>query len=352
MSKPRIIIADTDKNYIVPLQLKFIDEFFEKIDLEIITDENYFKELFSSPQTADILIVCEELYDNSLQRHNIGNCFVMMEQYESSKTDQLNINRLFKYTSVQKIFDEITAKSLNLTNVEPNTKREAQIILVYSACGGVGKTTVSLGISTCLTKNYKKVLYIDADRLQTFQRNLENSSTISSPEIYTKLTVSNNNIYNDLKHLIRKEIFNYLPPFKASIMSLGISYEIYEMIALSAKASDDYDYIIIDSDTTFDDSKASLLNIADKVVIITEQSYTSVYATNLLISNINYTNSEKYIFICNKFDENDSNELISHNIKSSFVINEYINRISNCEKKSCEELSKESSIQKTALLIV
>ena len=31
MARPRIIIADTDVNYILSLQLKFVEEFFEKI---------------------------------------------------------------------------------------------------------------------------------------------------------------------------------------------------------------------------------------------------------------------------------------------------------------------------------
>lgn len=44
----------TDTSYIIPLQLKFVEEFFEKIDLEIISDKGYFNELFSTPQKADI----------------------------------------------------------------------------------------------------------------------------------------------------------------------------------------------------------------------------------------------------------------------------------------------------------
>lgn len=66
MSRPRIIIADTDVNYIQSLQLKFIEEFFEKIDLEIITEREYFDELFSVPQKAEILVVSEDLYESSL----------------------------------------------------------------------------------------------------------------------------------------------------------------------------------------------------------------------------------------------------------------------------------------------
>ena len=85
MPKARVIVADTDINYIIPLQLKFAEEFFDAIELEIISDRSYFEELFASPQKADILVVSEELYDTSLQRHNISNIFLMTEQYEEMK---------------------------------------------------------------------------------------------------------------------------------------------------------------------------------------------------------------------------------------------------------------------------
>ena len=46
MASPRIIIADRDINYIAPIQLKFIEEFFDKIQLEVITDEDYYDQYF------------------------------------------------------------------------------------------------------------------------------------------------------------------------------------------------------------------------------------------------------------------------------------------------------------------
>ena len=39
MGKPRIIIADTDLNYITLLELKFVEELFDKVNLEMITDK-------------------------------------------------------------------------------------------------------------------------------------------------------------------------------------------------------------------------------------------------------------------------------------------------------------------------
>ena len=188
MAKPRIIIADTDINYIIPLQLKFVEDFFELVDLEIITDEDYFNELFSTPQNAEILIVSEELYKQSVQRHNISHAFLMTEQYEEDQTADLRVNFIFKYTSIKEIFNEIIGKSADVLNIKREYKQEMEVVLFYSASGGTGKTTLAMGVAASLTKNYKRVLYVNAARLQSFYHFLENKASITEAEVYTKLT--------------------------------------------------------------------------------------------------------------------------------------------------------------------
>ena len=352
MAKPRVIIADTDKNYIFPLQQKFVEDFFEKIDLEIITDAAYFKEFFSLPQRIDVLIVSEDLYEESLQRHNISNIFLMTEQYEESQTDTVSLNLIFKYTSIKEIFNEIIGKSFEVLNVSSKIKKETQVIVVYSAAGGVGKTTVSMGVAASLTKHYKRVLYINAAYLQTFAHMLNNPSPVSSSDVYLKLNNAKEGVYSDIKYIIRSELFSYLPPFKASLMSLGIDYSVFEKIILGAKKSGDYDYIVVDTDITFNEAKAKLLNCADKVVVVTDQSYSSVCSTNTLVSNINGINNEKYIFICNDFIKNRYNALVDQKIHLNFSVSEYIHHIDEYEKLDFELLSNESSVQRTVFLIL
>lgn len=352
MAKPRIIIADTDVRYIIPLQLRFAADYFEKVDLEIISDKDYFKRLFSVPQKAEILIISEELYDASLQRHNIGIVFLMMEQYEEEQTADLNINRIFKYTSIKEIFNEITGKSAGFLNKGREKRTEAQIIMVYSSAGGVGKTTLALGMAACLTQNYKKVLYINASWLQTFQRMLENKSPITSPEVYSQLVSNTTSLYEDIKHVLRKELFVYLPPFKASLMSLGMDYTVYERLACSAKKSNDFDYIIVDSDTEFDEEKAALIGVADKVIIVTRQDSASVFSTNLLVSSINGINSDKYLFICNDFRNENSNALIAPDANLKFSINDYVEHINNYDMLKVSSFAKIASLQKVSFLLL
>ena len=352
MAKPRIIIADTDISYIIPLQLKFVEDFFEKVELEIITEEDYFETLFSTPQRADILIVSEELYSQAMQRHNISHIFVMNEQYEEEQTADLNVNHIFKYTSIKEIFNEITGKSADVLKIEKNGKQETQVVLFYSASGGTGKTTAAMGVSASLTKNYKRVLYINASRLQVFQHLLENHSAITAADVYAKLAAATDNIYLDIKHVIRKELFSYIPPFKAALMSLGLNYSIFEKIIISAKKSGEYDFIIVDADVSFDEDKATLLNISDKVVVVTKQTFAAVLATNILVSNINGASAEKYIFVCNDFNKEEDNALISPKLSLKFSVNDYIEHFAHYDQMKCSDLASDSGIQKTAFLVM
>lgn len=352
MVKPRVIIADTDPNYIIPLQLKFVKDFFDQIELEIITEKEYFEELFSKPQKAEILIIADIFYDSSLQKHNIKNTFVMMEQYEEGGTEELNVNKMFKYTSIKEIFNEIVGKSDGTLNIENAEKKETQIVLVTSAAGGTGKTTMAMGVASCLTKNYKRVLYINASRLQSFQYLLDNNTAISSTEVYTRLSNPTQQVYADIKHAIRKEIFSYLPSFKAALMSVGLKYSIYEQIAMAAKKSNDFDFIVIDTEGTFDENKTRLLDISDKVIVVTDQTLNGVLATNAFISNINGTSSDKYVFVCNKFNKDSYNALISPEMVTKFSVNEYVNYFEVNGTIKCEELSQNNEIRKVSFLII
>ena len=75
MAKSTIILADTDEKFLTPLELKFVEELDEDADIELITDSSYFNEYFSSPQSANVLVVSEDLYPNNLQKHIFNKTF-------------------------------------------------------------------------------------------------------------------------------------------------------------------------------------------------------------------------------------------------------------------------------------
>lgn len=349
MSKPKIILADSDEKYLSPLEIKFLESLDEEIDLEIITDLQYFDSYFSTPKSANALVVSDEFYTSDLQKHNIGKIFVLSENVDEENTDDLLIDRIFKYSNINEIYKQILAKS-NISSSSYKDK-ETVVVLLYSASGGVGKTTLSLAMSSSLASGYNKVLYVNAQKINSFQCNLNNDSSLPN-SIVSEFLNPDLTLYDRVKHTIRKEGFDYLPPFSMSLSSLGLESYVYIEFLKSVKATKKYDLIIVDTDTNFDKFKTDLITFSDKVFILLNQNLNSVYSTNMLLKNISCNDSEKYYFVCNNYDENAYNALIDDKTKQNFIVNEYVKKIDGIDEKSISQIAKNSDIQKISYLLI
>lgn len=345
--KSRLVLADIDEDYIVPLQINLAKCYSLRMEIEIITREDYFNKFFSSPQDIDILIISERLYDDSLLRHNLANVFVLTEQQE--KADQSS-NYIYKYSSVNEILSIVFGKSLETLKQKEafsSTKKSknSKVVLFYSINGGTGKTTISMGLSACLSKQYKSVLFIDASYFQTFQFVLnENEKT------YINNSKANVSDFSFLLNYVRKGDFDYLPPFNSSLLSLGVDFNIFKRLIDYFKKLNTYDVIVVDTDCVFNEEKADLLDYADLVFIVTKQFPYYAKSLDSFNSNICIKNPDKFIVVCNDFSDNNKNAYVELTSSKNVQINEYIRHIEKCESLSITEISNHKDIQKLSFL--
>ena len=351
MAKVKVILADLDEKYLAPIEMKFLEELDDEIELEIITQESYFDEYFSQPRSVDILVVDEELYNPSLQRHNISNLFILAEHVEEGGTEDLLATRLFKYTSIKEIYNQIIAASASELSSKSAKAKETRVILFTSASGGTGKTTLALGVAACLAKSFKKVLYINIEGINSFQYMLSNRAAVPS-SAYQEFKKLNSDLFNRIRHVIRNEKFDYLPPFGAALSSLGIQYGMYKELIQSVKLSKEYDAIIVDTDAIFNESKAELIMLADKVVMVLNQTKASVFATNMLTKNMNCNDVEKFYFICNKYSSEKENYLINGQETLSFIVTDYVYRFVDEQEVLLNGFEKNADMQKISVLVM
>ncbi len=351
MDKPRIIVADLDVSYLIPLQASFAAEYGDKIRLELITDERYFADLFSKPQQAEMLIVSEDLYDKTLEKHQLGRLFILTEKQLDKIETEGSSDYVYKYTNIRDVFLEITRKSWKLIDKNIHQSKGSQIVAVYSAAGGTGKTTIAVGLAAYLGDSGYRVLYINADRLQHFQWILDDQTSIQGQEIYRILTNPPAEVFREIRYAVRKEVFDYLPPFKAPLTALGIPYDVFRKIATDAKLTQEYDYIILDTDSVFDEEKTRILGVADKVVIVTAQSASAVCATDLFAHSVNDVRTEKYIFLCNDNSGTGQSKPGEQVEKGKYRIQGHIDYFKS-EKMTVDNLLKEKGIQDAAILIM
>lgn len=350
MSKPLVVIADRDENYLATFEYKFLEQFDDKIELEIISDENYFNTFFSSPKTAEIVVVGEDWYSRDLHRHNISNVFVFTEEYETGSTEELTVTRIYKYTGIKEIFNELTYRSRDMLYQGADAKKETMIISFYSAIGGSGKTSLSLGLAESLAYNHQRVLYVNTESIQVFAHYL-NERTGMSNDGYRALRDDLNHTYHNIKHFIRRENFSYIPPFMNTLDALNLSSQVFVNLVETAKESKDYDFIIVDIEAGYSRTRTELLEISDKVIMVMLQDKMSLYKTEYILQNIDFRDREKYLFICNKYEENKANAYFESALQKQFPLHEYVELVEE-PMVNVKRLGELSGIQKIAYMFI
>ena len=346
MSNPTIVLADLDANYLIPLEEKLTEELFDQASLEIITDKAYFDEFFSVSRKIDTLVISQSLFSQSILKHNITDIFVLTEEAVTHNVAD-NISYIFKYSSTKEIFSQVL-KNQKISNIQFKNK-DTQVIVVTSAVGGSGKTTLSLALSLSLAKSYKRVLYLCSDYIQSFSFYTADKSTLPNQAVRA-FSVAENMLFQTVRPYLRTEGFTYLPAFNNSILSFGLNNSVYFRFIKAAKEAKEYDYIIVDTDAQLDESKVDIIKLADKIIVTVLQDAFSALKTEYFINNLGCKDMDKFLFVCNKFHREYENEYINSTVGRNLLISEYIDKLSHSKIQSLEAISELSGVKNLTYL--
>lgn len=347
MNRPIVVLADSDANYLIPLEDKLTEELYNQIELEIITSKAFFDEYFFSPRKIDTLIISAELFSYDLLRHNISDVFVLTEDSSDIGSSE-NVTKIYKYSSTKEIFNQIIYKNKEMLNVQFSNK-ETQVIAVSSGIGGSGKTAIAMALCDSIAKNHKRVLFLSTDIMQGFSYYLQNNAELPN-EIVRAFGSSNDELYKRIIPYLRHESFTYLPPFGRSIQSLGLSDDIYNRLVEAAKAAKEFDYIVVDLDLNLNKEKADLMQKSDKVIVVVLQDAISAKKIEFLVRNMDCRNTEKFIFVCNRFRRENENEYINSSVGQKFMVAEYIEELQEYKTHSLENYSELLGVKNLAYL--
>lgn len=343
MKKQVVILADRNfEQYLMMLQLKFVEEKSDEVELVVITDQAYYQEYFSMPRSAGVLIVDSSWYEPDIHRHTLAHVFVLGEK--SSKSDRaVFIN---KYSSAKDIYNEVVSLSPDVFR-RASQQRGTQVVAVSSAMGGIGKTAVALALSKCLAENYKRVLYLDAEEIQNFHFFLSDRSELP-PSAVRIFSHADSQMLQELTPYLKTESFSYIPPLSVALSSAGAETAVYLRLIEQAKASGAYDFIVVDSGSVLDAFQSQLYAAADRVLLLTGQDAYCAFQTRRYLANLNHRDVEKYLLVCNRFRKGIPNELVS--AACTLPVTEYI-EAQTAENCGLQELSKADGLRKLSYML-
>jgi cellulose biosynthesis protein BcsQ len=225
--------------------------------------------------------------------------------------------------------------------------RDPKVVLFCSASGGSGKTTLAVGAAACLAAEGKKVIYIDAEERNTFQMYLADKCYVSNSAYKVLSSGENLNLYA-VQDYLRAEVFDYLPPFRASLRTVGVPFSAYASLIELVRASGGYDYLIVDSDVVPDGECGGLIGIADRVCITLTQDAHSVFKTEVMMNSIDTEDPEKYRFVCNKYDA-EADDAFARGTASGIASGiSYTGRIDGMDAMSVKDMSLNKELRKFA----
>ncbi len=163
-----------------------------------------------------------------------------------------------------------------------------RIIAVANQKGGVGKTTTSINLSSCLAEKGKKVLVIDADPQGNTTSGLGIDKSNLESTIY-QLVIGQ----RKLEEVIISEVFENLSLIPsninlsgAEIELIGIDKKEYLLKTEIEKIRDDYDYIIIDCPPSLNVLTVNSMTTADTVLVPIQCEYFALEGLSQLIHTI------------------------------------------------------------------
>lgn len=155
----------------------------------------------------------------------------------------------------------------------------AEVIVVTSGKGGVGKTTTSAAISTGLAIRGKKTVVVDFD---VGLRNLDLIMGCERRVVYDLINVINEEI-NLKQALIKDKQLQNLFVLPASQTRDKDALKIEGVKAVIEKLKDNFDYIICDSPAGIEKGAIAAMRFADQAIVVTNPEISSVRDSDRMI---------------------------------------------------------------------
>lgn len=323
MKKIKIVMADQDENYLLPLEKKFTDELKETADIMTITSKTYFNDFFREGKIIDILVVSEDLFRQNLFMHDIKDiCILTEDKGKCLGSEQTDCCYIEKYTSVKEIYSQvINRKAIVQLDSKQMGEKSTKIISVYSPIGGCGKTTVAAGIALQLSRYNRKALYMGLDNLQAFGYLMEEERFL---QLAMEKMIKKGMIDSGFKQCIYHGKLNVIPPFSRQLCSLNIAGQELVNLAQTIQKWNDYDYIIVDLPSDISEMTTRFMSISEYSTILTMQDTISAYKMEQLVKNINCSDQETFLAVCNKYEADKENGLLHNQKLADLNIRKYI----------------------------
>lgn len=275
--KIRVFICSEDTLYCEKLVNYFNSHYYDKFQWNVYTQAVYLEQIFQS-DTADLILVGEEL-KQELQRLNKklleGQLWAYLTEYDSEPTEKEQ--HLEKYRRADQIYRSLLDLYARREHVHYENlsivSGKTTFIAFVSAAGGLGASTIACAAAKMFSQ-MENILYLNLEDLGSCRLSFQGKDKSGFDELVYAIKSRRNTLELKIESSVSREgqgVYYFKECVNPMDLQTLSAENIRELLG-AVEASKAYDKVVIDLGNGLQDKEILVMSMANRVVMITDQS--------------------------------------------------------------------------------
>lgn len=316
--KVKIGIIENDVLYLDRLIQSFSNKYAEKIEFFSYTKVDSFLEDYQQKRFDIVLLSSDFTVPEEITNSQMGYGYLVNQNDIDSVNEVVAIGKYQDLDSLYKQIISLYASNDSNVKIKQNASgNNCKTLLVTSASGGVGTSTMALAIAKNLTNRSKKVLYLNLEKNAGAEIHLQPTGRNTFSDIIYLLKSNKSNIALKMEGIVEKSEagFFYFTPCHNILDMMEFNKACADKLLKELYIICDYDYIVIDTKVELDEMGIGLLDYAEAIYLVTDGTQVSCKKLKRFLDSLVIQESQKgsrYLsktsMICNRFSNKNSYE--------------------------------------------
>lgn len=272
MSKIRMVIADSDEDYVEGLTGFLLNNYSQRFHISAFTRTEYLEKYLSDNEDRIDLFLVSPEFLSAKDLSKSGTVIILYEGKYSGKVEGCECVNKYQHGDV------LVASILEIMSGEGrpefakfNTAKDTRIIAVYSPIGGAGKTSIAANLSIQCSKRGLKTFYLNLENIQAPTCYFNGSSEHNLSHVFFYLKDGECDLGMKLEGLKSVDIaygVHFFMPSETILEMSEMHPGDYRRLLGQFRQTGSYDVVIVDMDTSFDPRNMALLEMSDEILLV------------------------------------------------------------------------------------
>ncbi len=312
MGRLRLVIADTDKDYLLSLEKYLVLKYPQRFDIFLFSSVEKLSDFLMNAEQKEIMLISSKMYNSTLKLKSVDTVVILLENEDEPLIKGFERIKKFQHTDklVTDIFRIYSSRTTNTCFVSGG--KNTRIICVYSPAGGTGKTSIAVGCSILCAGLGFKTFYLNAENVPSTKLYFhgDTAQSFSNAIFHIKGRDKNLGIKLEGAKTFDQDHGVYFFAEPENILEIDeLTTPDIECLVKQIKTSKIYDVVFIDMSCGLNPRNVALLSCADVIVNVIDGCETSAGKMRSLMIGIdalekrnNIKIQEKMITAINKCD--------------------------------------------------